>query len=104
MVAGGMADQILFMSLKCTQTKMFAPEPRQHSEDRAAAGISRVFRNEQRIEYNLKIQGVLFAFFLSFFSTFLLSLVVIGQKKKTKMKAIYELILLAHKVLLSSEA
>lgn len=41
---------------------MFAPEPRQHSEDRAAASSRRVCRDEQRTEYNLQIQGVLFFF------------------------------------------
>lgn len=50
---------------------MFAPEPQQHSEARAATGPRRVFRNEQKIEYNLKIKGVLFYYFL-------LSLVVIS--------------------------
>lgn len=45
MVAEGMAGQILFMSLKCTQTKkMFAPEPLQQQQH--SSGTSLVFRNE----------------------------------------------------------
>lgn len=42
MLAEGMEGQILFMSLKCTQTKTFAPEPPRHSES--------PLRNEEKIE------------------------------------------------------
>lgn len=83
MVAEGMEGQILFMSLKCTQAKMFTPEPQQqqqHSEN--------LLRNEQKIES----QDSSF-FFPSPFFVLLLNI-----------KAIYKLILLAHKVLLSSGA
>lgn len=84
---------------------MFAPEPQRRSEDQAAAGSRRVLRNEQKVEYNLKIQGVLYYFspfsFSLFCSAWLLSA---SKKKKKKIKAIYKLILLAHKVLLSSGA
>lgn len=81
---------------------MFAPEPRQYSEDRAAASSRRVCRDEQRTEYNLQIQGVLF--FFSFFSPPLFCSAWFLSARKKKIKAIYELILLAHKVLLSSGA
>lgn len=58
---------MLFMSLKCTQTKIFAPGPRQHSDDRAT------FSNEK--------DSKRFPVTLSFF-TFVLSLVVIMEGKK----------------------
>lgn len=59
---------------------MFAPEPQQHSEDRAAAGMRRVFRNEQKIEYNLKIPFFFLNFFFAQLDCYRLGLV----KKKIK--------------------
>lgn len=93
MVAEGMAVQILFMSLKCAQTKMFAPEPQQHSEELTEPPAPGVFTNEQ---YNLQIQGVFFIFY--FFAQ------PGCYRLEKKIKALYKLILLAHKVLLSSGA
>lgn len=75
MLAEGMEGQILFMSLKCTQTKRLPQSP--CSTPRA--------RSEMKRKLNLKILVC---------SSFLLR----------RIKAIYKLILLAHKVLLSSGA
>lgn len=77
------------MSLKCTQTKMFAPEPQRRSEDRAAAGSRRVLRNEQKVEYNLKIQGVLFYFSPFSFSLFCSAWLLSASKKKKKKNQSY---------------
>lgn len=44
MVAEGMEGQILFMSLKCTQAKMFTPEPQQQQQ-----------RSENHLRNELKI-------------------------------------------------
>lgn len=57
---------------------MFAPEPRHQAE--------------QKTEYDLEIHGVLPGCYQ------------LEKEKKKKIKAIYKLILLAHKVLLSSGA
>ena len=74
---------------------MFAPEPQQHSEDRAAAGTRRVFKwTENWIQ---SLDSKIFSSFTSFCTARLLS-------ARKKIRAIYKLILLAHKVVLSSGA
>lgn len=81
------------MSLKCTQTKVFAPETRQHSEDRTAFGTTRAcIQMKGKLKNNPRqFKGFPVSFFF-----YLLSLVVMDSESK----AIYQLILLAHRVLL----